>query len=270
MATLAEYRRVAWFWFATCLSAVSCEQGARPASRWVAEIDTVGDTVVVRTVAGNTGDSVATLEPVFQIGEFEGPDEYLFGDIQGLAVDSEGAVYIADTQLPAVRKYGPDGHYVMTLGREGSGPGEYRKGADALAILPDGRVMLRDQGNSRFQLWTPDGRPAGNWQLTTGFSTGRIKVVFKMRGAGILVDTAGFVYRESLDFRGFAAGGTRDAKASLVKYSPDNVALDTLEIPDWPYDAPTITATFRARSGDGGMSGMTVPFSPTEGGIFHR
>jgi len=229
MATLARRRREAWFWFAACLSGTGCENGTRSTSRWIAEIDTVGDTVVVRTTSGSTGDSVITLLPVFQIGELEGPDEYLFGKIEGLAVDSAGAVYIADTQVPAVRKYGPDGRYLMTLGREGSGPGEYRKGADALAILRDGRIVLRDQGNSRFQLWTPDGRPAGNWQLTTGFSTGRMAVGTKMAGgAGIQVDTAGFVYRESMDFTRFAASGTRDPKANLVKYSPGNIALDTL------------------------------------------
>jgi hypothetical protein len=256
--------RFAWFSLAVLLIVAGCGDGTQVSTRWFAEFDTVGDTVVVRTLSGSIGDSVATLVPVFLVGELEAQEEYVFGDIQGLAVDSAGAVYVTDAQFPAVRKYGPDGRHIMTLGREGSGPGEYRKGADALAVLRDGRIVLRDQGNSRFQLWTADGEPAGTWSLRTGFSTGTVHEETRIvGGAGILVDTAGFVYRESSAFDGFGGGRGQERTSKLVRYSTDNTALDTLNIPDWPYEVPTITARVVAGRGSGGMGSLKVPFSPS-------
>lgn len=72
----------------------------------------------------------------------EGPDEYLIGDPRSFAVNSEGAIYLLDRQVPVIRMYGSDGTFVRNVGREGGGPGEY-KSPGAIAVLPDDRLIVR-------------------------------------------------------------------------------------------------------------------------------
>jgi len=72
-------------------------------SRWVAEIDTIGDTIVVRTLSGGIWADEGRLVSDLRIGELEGQDEYLLGNVSGLAVGPAGEMYIYDSQGPALR-----------------------------------------------------------------------------------------------------------------------------------------------------------------------
>ncbi|MFQ5679509.1 MAG: hypothetical protein ACE5HP_08615 [Gemmatimonadota bacterium] len=78
--------------------------------------DTVGDTAIVRTLAGSAWGEDALLVEEFRIGQLEGPDEYTFGSIQGFTVGPDGSLYVVDGQPPALRKYAPDGTYLVTFG----------------------------------------------------------------------------------------------------------------------------------------------------------
>jgi len=102
-----------------------CGAGERTsAGAWRAVTDTIGDTIVVRTVSGSVWGGPAELAEEVRIGVFEGEDVYLLGSVSALAADEDGYIYVVDSQVPALRKYGPDGRYVATFGREGGGPGE--------------------------------------------------------------------------------------------------------------------------------------------------
>ncbi|MGH7507030.1 MAG: hypothetical protein ACRELX_15340, partial [Longimicrobiales bacterium] len=85
-------------------SLAACAGGDADAHTTVTR-DTIGDTVVVRW-AGPTqwGDS-ATLAEELRIGALDGPEEYTFGNIQGMAVDAGGRLYVLDRQVPVVRVY---------------------------------------------------------------------------------------------------------------------------------------------------------------------
>jgi len=121
----------------------------------------VGDTTIVRTVSGSVwGDSVTLVEEV-AIGVLDGAEEYLFGQVQDLAVDADGGIYVFDGQVPALRYYDPDGKYVRTLGGEGEGPGEYKDACLGIAVRrSDGRVVMRDPRNMRMNVYNPDGSPS--------------------------------------------------------------------------------------------------------------
>lgn len=80
---------------------------------------------------------------VVTIGLAEGDPDYLFGDIQAVAMDAAGRVYVADRIGSMVRVYGPDGAFLRQLGREGRGPGEYEWPV-GLDFAPDGRLLVRD------------------------------------------------------------------------------------------------------------------------------
>ncbi|MFQ5688689.1 MAG: hypothetical protein ACE5HQ_00265 [Gemmatimonadota bacterium] len=145
----------------------------RSGAGWVAVRDTLGDTVVVRTVHGSVWGTDAQLVEEVRVGRLDGPDEYTFGDIIALAVDSVGAIYVSDRQTPALRKYGPDGAYLATFGRRGGGPGEYERPDGGLAVLPDGRVLLRDPANGRIDVYGPDGEYVTEWRIQGGMYTRR-------------------------------------------------------------------------------------------------
>jgi len=226
----------------------ACARDAGAGSDWEARIDTVGDTITVRTISGGEWGPNAELVPELRIGKVDGADEYLLGSIVGLAVDREGNMFVFDRQVPALREYAPDGSFVRTFGRSGGGPGEYNQSDGGLAILRDGRIVLRDPGNARFQLWSADGEPAGEWMYSGGFFTSR----------PLYVDTADNVYSSSNAATGPYAGST-----ILVKYRPDGQRADTLLAPTWNHEAPVIRAGTEHL-----QMVMGVPFSASEDWTF--
>lgn len=196
----------------------------------VEEREMAGDTLVVRTVAGSVWGGARGLDPVVEIGMEEGPAEYLFGRIFSLAVDGAGSVYVYDGHGPDLRQYDPDGTYVRTFGRAGEGPGEHRTYDGGIAVLRDGRVVLRDNGNARFQLWAPDGREAGSWPLPQGALSER----------PLAVDSAGFLLADVADLR------VLPPRPRLVlRFSPHTGELvDTIPLP--PMSPRTATVQGRA------------------------
>lgn len=158
----------------SCLAAlallpVACGESA---DRGRSERTVVGDTTIVRTLAGSVwGDSVDLVEEL-AIGVLEGPPEYELGQVQVVAVDGAGGIYIHDSQVPALRYYDGNGQYVRTLGRKGAGPGEYQDAALGVVIRrKDGRVVMRDPRNARLNIYEPDGSPLPPVLVTSGLFT---------------------------------------------------------------------------------------------------
>ena len=64
---------------------------------------------MVRTIAGSVWPEGVTVMPEGTIGQLEGPDEYVFGEIVALTVGPDGSIYLFDSQAKALRQDGPDG-----------------------------------------------------------------------------------------------------------------------------------------------------------------
>lgn len=84
-----------------------------------------------------------TAVVVARIGELEGPEEYLFGEIGSVVTDSAGRIYVADRVGSFIRVYDPSGQYLAQIGRSGQGPGEYDSPFD-MTVDPFGRLYVRD------------------------------------------------------------------------------------------------------------------------------
>lgn len=128
--------------------------------------DTIGDTIVTRTLRGGVWDGVAELVPDLSVGQgMDGPEEYTFGSIASLAVDDDGNIYVLDGQAQDLRVFDAEGTYLTTLARRGRGPGELAR-AEAMALLPDRRVVVRDPENARVQVLgsEPDQTTAWRYQ----------------------------------------------------------------------------------------------------------
>ncbi|HUG40319.1 MAG TPA: hypothetical protein VMM12_07535 [Longimicrobiales bacterium] len=231
------------------LALPACGGAAAPAVQ--VRHDTVADTVIVRTVAGSQWGGPAVLEPELRIGAFEGADHYMFGNVVSLAVGPDGSMYVMDRQVPALRKYAADGAYVATFGREGAGPGEYRRPDGGLVTLPDGRVVLRDPGNARLQVYAPTGEALATIPIRGNFNT----------SSNMVVDTAGRVYTQILLD---PEARVTEWRAGLAGYDPDTgQPVDTVAAPTWAFETPRLVAQRVSDSGTS-TSVNSVPFSPSE------
>jgi hypothetical protein len=174
------------------LVAAACsgaEPGGPGAGAWTATTDTIGDTISVFTESGQVWDSPARLVSEVSVGVLDGAPEYQFGQIRALAVGPDGRIYVLDGHGPVVRMYAPDGTWLQDVGREGEGPGEYKRPDSGLVMRSDGKLLLRDPGNGRISMYTADGVYEGSWPLAGSMNTSNPMVVTK----------DGVVVRDELD-----------------------------------------------------------------------
>lgn len=206
--------------------------------------DTVGDTIVVRTISGSVWADARLVEEV-RIGRLDGPEEYTFGSITGLATGPDGTLYVLDEQGPHLRAYSTDGVYLSEIGRPGEGPGELNRPDWGLTVLADGRILVRDPGNARISVFGSGGEYETEWRIRGGRST----------STPLHVDRSGNVYVFVFEF---VEDGT---VFSFVRYGPDGQPGDTLPYPDLGR-GPRLTAEFR--NGDNfSRSSTVIPFWPS-------
>jgi hypothetical protein len=206
---------------------------------------------VVRTLSGSIWRDTAQLVPEVSIGVFDGPEEYIFGQVGSLAMGSDGTIYVMDRHVPALRVYNADGSYRTTFGREGEGPGEYKRPDGGLNVLSDGRVVLKDPANARIQVFSPEGEAIDTWRIRGNFNTSRRMIVDQEDRSYVLI---------LLD----PEASVTDWRMGLVQVNPDGTCGDTLSIPDTPWEEPTIVATHEDDEGNTSMTVNSVPFGSSE------
>jgi len=204
-------------------------------------VETIGDTTVVRTLSGSVWGAEATLVPEVAIGRMDGPEEHLFGSIRSIAVADDGTIHVLDFQGQHVRVFDSLGVYVETLGRRGEGPGEFSE-AEAIAVLPDGRLAVRDPENQRVTVFGPGPGEMAEWRYT-----GSIQTL-----SPLYTDTRG---------RTWLLAGDLDRVDALVMeiilLDPDGTPLDTLPTPTSDYQVPVVRA-----EAPGLRMTYGVPFAP--------
>ncbi|MGH7471006.1 MAG: 6-bladed beta-propeller [Longimicrobiales bacterium] len=191
---------------------------------------------------------VATLVAEISIGQLEGADEYMFGDVSELAVGTDGSIYVYDRQVPALRKYDATGKFVRNIGRKGQGPGEYLNGG-GLALGRDGKVYLWDTGNWRINVYSAAGESVGQLATPSGAS-GSFSLTTQR---ALTIDTAGLLY-----FRkpGFGRMG-QPQREQLVRLRSNGTLVDTIDVPTFDIPQRTLTAT-----SSNSRTESPIPFSP--------
>ena len=209
------------------------------------EVDTIGDTTVVRTLSGSVWGAEASLVPEITIGRLDGPEEYIFGRIRSIAVDDDRNVYVFDEQAYHVQVYDSAGTYVETLGGRGEGPGEFMY-PEAIALLPDGRLVVRDPGNMRVHVFGPGRGELDEW----GYNSGNYGSTEPLYTDGL---GRTFVLTQDLSRTDFVI--------QLIVLGPDGTPVDTIPQPSSGYEQATLTAEYTSEGGTGWSSAI-VPFSP--------
>lgn len=200
--------------------------GAAP-SQFVAS-----DSAGIRIAANSGPDRPYPAVPV-RLGSLQPPDSALSAVPWGVVADPEtGRIYVADGTSERVVVFEADGTFARTIGRAGSGPGEFRS-ATALALDESGVLAVWDARRGVISRWSPDGEllderraPFAYWGPGfAAFSDGIVAVT---------QSTAGELQRQSL-VHSTGAGEPRE----LFAVSRELVRMD---LPGMSAPAPRIFA----------------------------
>jgi len=144
------------------------------------------------------------VELIRTLGDVAAEDETVaFYMPAGIALDSQGNLYILDTGNHRVQKFGPDGRYLASLGRQGQGPGDFSY-PDSIDIDGEDMVWVSDPNNQRIQVLTPEGAE----RKTIGFVKERVGKV-RRTPSGLVMAGGGGVF--------FAGPGLEEKEQPLPK-----------------------------------------------------
>jgi len=200
-------------WIAVLAGTVGCSIDSQPDAEWDGVVSDSAGVQIVQNFGAPlwTEENRWTVSEVLKIGTVEGEPEYQFGDISGIGALSDGRIAVSDNIALHIRFFSPEGVYERTVGRQGSGPGEYAgeltvfvSSGDTLLVLdrfaqranriaPDGTWLdsfgtVPDDGFDRGWDAAPNGRIVSHRCCTTGIWSGPDFVVERDL-AGRLLDT---------------------------------------------------------------------------------
>ena len=241
------------------------DSGATPSSNVQ-----VSDSAGIRVVTSPPGDLVyaeLAAEPTLSIGQLSGPDELLFGRIVSARRDANGNVVVADGQALEVRIFNVEGRHIQSLGRDGEGPGEFRRLSGAWPIryrdessVDSRQIIAADSELDRITRFSGEGTPMGTATLA-----GRDDM--SIRTVGLAGPNAVLSRASPYNLLGFATfggasvvemaeamfGGEENRRVLFVRHRLDGALVDTLAEGKDP-------AMGNVARGDGAFS-FAIPFS---------
>jgi sugar lactone lactonase YvrE len=163
----------------------------------------VADTDNHRIRAVRPGNVVTTLTGSTE-GYRDGVDKPMFGGPHGLAVDSAGSIYVADSYNHRIRKINPEGLVTTVAGStqgysDGTGTDAKFRGPRDLALDSAGNIYVADTYNHRIRKINPEGLVTTVAGSTEGYSDGT-GVEAKFRSPqSLAVDRDGNIYVADTD-----------------------------------------------------------------------
>jgi len=103
------------------------------------------------------------------IGSVEGEENYLFGNSIAFNTDKDGNFYVSDVDAHRILKYDPDGKHLLTIGREGQGPGEFGS-LSLVRFDKDNNIYINDARNNRISFFDKQGKHLRHMRMTERFS----------------------------------------------------------------------------------------------------
>ena len=186
---------------------------------WAGTIsDSAGVTMVLNPEEGLWGAGEAwTVEEDLRIGSVEASPNYQFSLAYGVAVDSDGRIFVLDARERHVQVYSPDGAYERTIGRRGQGPGELAY-APHILMTPGDTLVVLDLGNQRLHRFAPDGTALESFPFS---AAGGIPLRFRGSSNGVM----------AVQLRRWALAGqnpAEDPEDVIVVPGRDGMTRDTL------------------------------------------
>ena len=169
--------------------------GCQDKAEWRGTFEEVDGVMVVKNPQEPIyGPEVFNLEEDLIITNEAGEEEYMFQDIQNLAVDDEENICIADRKAGHIQVFDINGEYVRTIGSRGQGPGEMVSPIDP-KVLSQEILIVNDGYQARLIYFSLNGEHIRN--LSTGKYTGFRRPAIDSQGnivAGFLIPGEEFKY----------------------------------------------------------------------------
>ena len=101
---------------------------------------------LVENVGEGLWDGVAPwdIREAFTIGTVNGPAQYEFARIGSVDVDRDGNIFVLDLGHRRVRKFDNRGRFLLEMGADGGGPGEFSLSAPGRVIGLGGMTLVGD------------------------------------------------------------------------------------------------------------------------------
>ena len=96
-----------------------------------------------------------SLSELIRVGDEAAGDSILFGRIYGMAVDSEGRIFVSDRSEQAVLVLSEQGNLVGRIGRQGEGPGEFSRIGNVYIGVKDS-VYVHDSRKDHVAVFEPN------------------------------------------------------------------------------------------------------------------
>jgi tripartite motif-containing protein 71 len=102
----------------------------------------------------------------------QGTREGQFNAPEGIAVDGEGNVYVADTENHRVQKFDANGKFLLQWGSKGANNGQFES-PSGIALDKENNVYVADTFNHRIQKFDKNGRFLGKWGTPCELQSGK-------------------------------------------------------------------------------------------------
>jgi hypothetical protein len=225
--------------------AAGCAGGDAGTSIGRVVVDTLPDgtprTMTAAAVGWSDTNGWKLVEVLRLTGETEGPGGLVHPG--SVAIDGAGRIYVAEREPAVVKQFSPDGAFIRTIGRGGSGPGEFEVPFVAAA---GAHLYVHDPVQARTSLFDTSGAYVRSWPT------------YGQNWSGIVVDAEGQVGVPGPPPR----GATQDDKNPFAKtvwwYRADSTVADSLLVPT----GPEVQEWVIQEPGKRGRMSMDIPFSP--------
>jgi hypothetical protein len=174
-------------WALACSLGLAVPVAGATAATWKGSA-TTRDGVLHVTNPAAPMESALELQPeqLWEIGGESDAEGEFFGVISHIVFDKTGNLYLLDRQLNEVKVFTRDGAYVRTIGREGEGPGEFRR-PGTMFFLPNGELAVVQSFPGKLVALTPDGAPGSDFPLQSAEEGGfRALMDARFRGGSLV------------------------------------------------------------------------------------
>ncbi|MCK4430637.1 MAG: NHL repeat-containing protein, partial [Candidatus Aminicenantes bacterium] len=132
---------------------ISCR---KQSTEWKGTIEEVGGiTVVKNSIEPKLGEITFELEEDLSIGNQDN-DNFVFFRARDVEGDSKGNIYVLDAGNHRIQKFDINGNYLLSIGKEGEGPGDLRNPIDIFIDNKD-LIYISDVGINRLSVFDSEG-----------------------------------------------------------------------------------------------------------------
>lgn len=113
-----------------------------------------------------TIEATPTPSPSAALNAFTGGEGAGFGQFsrpRGIAVDSKGDIYVADTGNSRIQKFDSEGKFLASFGKPGTAEGELKE-PNGIAVDDGGRIFVTDAFNHKLVMLDPNGLVLREWK----------------------------------------------------------------------------------------------------------